>query len=581
MVRRPVLGIALLVCLIAALPAAGADQTVGLFLNTDEAYDGYTLFGPNFGTAVYLLRNDGHVVHRWDTPYQPGLMGYLREDGHLIRAARSTDGENAPPGFGGHYEEYDWEGNLVWQWYPDYEQMLPHHDIEIMPNGNLLVTMWEYKTQEEVIAAGRNPLNAGEFWPDSILELRPIPPNDAEIVWEWHVWDHLVQELDPTKPNFGVVADHPELIDINYGEPALSWNHVNSVDYNPELDQIMLSSRTFNEIWVIDHSTTTEEAAGHTGGTHGRGGDLLYRWGNPLAYHRGSPFDQKLRAQHDAQWIPPGHPGEGNILIFNNGYLETFEQSSVDEIVPPVDESGVYPQLFGDAPFLPLEPTWSYSAARFFSAFISGTERMPNGNTLIISGLPGQIFEVTPDKEVVWDYVNPISGAGTAAQGDPIAQNFVFKARRYPVDHPAFDGRELTPQGPIESFLEPTALPNDSMVAKKLIKGGGWIEVAWDAAGCSSHDYKLLWGALDDVANYELRKGACSTGLGGSYVWSTVPEGSIYFLLVGTDDSGVYESSFGHDSAGRERSPHAASFACGGTTKILSATCESGGAPGR
>ena len=97
------------------------------------------------------------------------------------------------------------------------------------------------------------------------------------------------------------------------------WTHFNSVDYNPELDQIVVSPREFGELWVIDRSTTIEEAAGRTGGNSGKGGSLLYRWGNPAAYKSGSRADQKLFYQHDPKWIPPGLPGAGNILVFNNG----------------------------------------------------------------------------------------------------------------------------------------------------------------------------------------------------------------------------------------------------------------------
>ena len=85
--------------------------------------------------------------------------------------------------------------------------------------------------------------------------------------------------------------------------------HTNAVAYNAELDQIMLSIHAFSEVWIIDHGTTTEEAASHSGGKRGKGGDLLYRWGNPRAYRTGTNVDQRLFAQHNAHWIPEGLPG--------------------------------------------------------------------------------------------------------------------------------------------------------------------------------------------------------------------------------------------------------------------------------
>jgi hypothetical protein len=242
-------------------------------------------------------------------------------------------------------------------------------------------------------------------------------------VWSWNSWDHLIQDFDPTKDNFGVVADHPELIDINAGQPTPQpdFQHANGLDYNAELDQIVISIRSYSEFWVIDHSTTTEEAAGHTGGSSGKGGDLLYRWGNPAMYDRGTAVDRTLYFQHDAQWIRPGLPGAGNFLVFNNGTDRPGgDFSSVDELVPPVDENGAYPIDPGE-PFAPAAALWSYaSPPDFYSPFISGAQRQPNGTTLVCAGWSGHFFEVTPEGQVVWDYVNPVYQGGFVAQGDPI-----------------------------------------------------------------------------------------------------------------------------------------------------------------
>src|SRR5262249_52773736 len=199
------------------------------------------------------------------------------------------------------------------------------------------------------------------------------------------------------------------------------YTHFNGVAYNPDLDQIAVSVWTFSEFWIIDHSTTTAEAAGHTGGRYGRGGDLLYRWGNPRAYRAGKKEDQKLFSQHNAHWIPQGLPGAGHLLLFNNGTGRTGENySSVDELVLPVDSQGRYTCKLGTA-YGPDQPVWSYTAPKktdFFSAFISGTQRLANGNTLICSGANGTVFEVTPEKEIVWKYVNPAK-AGTPIGSPP------------------------------------------------------------------------------------------------------------------------------------------------------------------
>jgi len=281
---------------------------------------------------------------------------------------------------------------------------------------------------------GRNPgtMDSGQLWPDFIIEVKPTGPTSGDIVWEWHVWDHLIQDYDPSKPNYGVVAEHPELIDINFlglAEHEADWNHINSIDYNEKYDQILLSVRNFCEVWVIDHSTTTQEASGHTGGNSGKGGDLLYRWGNPQTYKTGEASNQKFFGQHDAKWIDSGYPGAGDILVFNNGVGRPGgEYSSVDEFVPPVDDQGFYNYTPGVS-FGPDEQLWIYTAEpnEFFSDYISGAQRLPNGNTLICDGAHGSLFEVTFDKKIVWLYTNEF----------PIpTRNEVPSALRYAPNYP-------------------------------------------------------------------------------------------------------------------------------------------------
>ena len=154
-----------------------------------------------------------------------------------------------------------------------------HHDIEPMPNGNILVNAWGEITREEAEALGRDPssLNGNVLFDEIIME---IDPNTNDVVWEWKASDHLIQTFDTGKPNWvGNPSAWQGRIDLNYigdSSNARDWLHFNGVDYNEELDQIMVSSPTFGEFWIIDHSTTTEEAAGHTGGIYGQGGDILY-----------------------------------------------------------------------------------------------------------------------------------------------------------------------------------------------------------------------------------------------------------------------------------------------------------------
>ena len=462
------------------------ERTVGLLIKEDAAYEGYTLFAPLNSTTTYLIDINGNLVHSWQSNYKPGNSVYLLENGHLLRTGTVQNNVINGGGAGGRIEEFDWEGNLVWDFNYSSDDFLQHHDIEYLPNGNVLLIAWEYKTKAETILAGRHPnlIKDNCLWPDCIIEIEPNEATSGNVVWEWHIWDHLIQEFDPTRDNYGVVANHPELLNINYlhcGNPSCSsadWNHVNSVDYNAELNQIIISSHEMSEIYVIDHSTTTSEAAGHTGGKYGKGGDLLYRWGNPQVYQAGSASDQKLFKQHDAQWIESGLPGAGNILIFNNGAgRPDGNYSSIDELESPIDENGNYELTSGTA-YTPAEQSWIYSAtpeSEFYSSFISGAQRLPNGNTLICSGANGRFFEVTTDKEIVWEYVNPVAATGILTQGEPVpagndnrAKNSVFRCYRYGSDYPGFTGKDLTQSDPIE--LYPTDVENSvNEISKKFI----------------------------------------------------------------------------------------------------------------
>ena len=405
----------------------------------------YTLFAPQSSLITYLINYDKEVVHIWDSNYVPGHSAYLLENGNLLRTAFLGPHQIfLSGGMGGGLQEIDWNGTVVWDFKYSGSTYLSHHDVKYLPNGNILMIAWELKSYEDAILAGRNPniTSMLGIWPDHVIEVKPTGLTSGDIVWEWHIWDHLIQDYDPSKQNYGVVEDHPELIDINYGKAALDWNHINSIDYNEEFDQIILSVHNFNEIWVIDHSTTTEESAGHTGGNSGKGGDLLYRWGNPKAYRAGTIDDQKLFGQHDARWIDAGCPGEGNILVFNNGLGRPgTPYSSVDEIVPPVDSNGSYYLEPGSA-YGPEEQIWIYTAENppdFYSYMISGAQRIANGNTVICDGKLGLFFEVNFEKETVWEYLNPYPNPRL---------NTVFKIETYPSNYSGLSNLIQQPKNP-------------------------------------------------------------------------------------------------------------------------------------
>jgi len=403
--------------------SAFAQRTIGLFQNDVESFDGYTLFAGNAYTSTYLIDNCGRLVNEWPGNFRPGSVNYLLEDGHLYRAVRDPGGAFFGGGIGGRIEKLDWEGNLVWSYDYGSDDYHQHHDIEVLPNGNVLILAWELKTNQEAIAAGRDETTfEGNLWPEQIIEVEPVGSDGGNIVWEWHLWDHLIQDHNSQQDNYGEVEMHPELLDINFKGFSSSfvqadWIHANAIDYNPVRDEIMLSSRHLSEIWIIDHSTTTEEAASHSGGLSGKGEDFLYRWGNPYSYRRAGYGDRKLYGQHDAQWITEGLPDEGKIMVYNNGLNRPLgNSSSVDVFTPPLDANGNY-IIEDNEPFGPEELDWTYfpASADFYSSTVSGAQRMPNGNTLICEGNKGHIFEIMSDGTKVWEYINPVGSGGTGA----------------------------------------------------------------------------------------------------------------------------------------------------------------------
>ena len=363
--------------------------------------EGYFLYTPIYGRTTYLINETGVVNHTWESAYTPNLDSYMLDNGTILLAIASGNGG---------LQKIAYDGTILWEYHYT-GGAYASHDIVPLPNGDVIMIMQEIKSRPQTIQMGRDPDTFGNtFLPDCIIQVHQTGPTSGDIVWEWHMWDHLIQDFDPDKDNYGIVSEHPELIDINFGEYFCGdWIHMNSVDYNPKFDQILMSAHNFNEIWIIDHSTTTEEAASHEGGRYNHGGDLLYRWGNPQAYDRGTPADERLFFQHQVSWIKPGLPGAGHILVFSNGNNRpTGPRSSIDEFAPDVNNNTGEYQLQPDSAYGPSDLTWQYYLPiQYYSDIWSGVQRMLNGNSLSCSGTSGVFLEVTPEKEIVWTYVNP------------------------------------------------------------------------------------------------------------------------------------------------------------------------------
>ncbi|MFK7750317.1 MAG: aryl-sulfate sulfotransferase [Kordia sp.] len=375
----------------------------------DKIHNNLTLAihaGKNFST---ILDKTGQVVHEFTFDNVLGNDLEILPNGKLLGIFKDTSTEIQFGGSAGIVRILDFNGNVEWEYILNNADFVLHHDVEMLPNGNVLLLVWERILEAD--AALQGSVNPGNIYPEKLIE---IDPATDTIVWEWRSFEHIIQDDDASLPNYGIVSQNPNKFNVNYN-PANNGDfmHANGFDYDENKDVIYLSVNFFSEVWVIDHSTTTAEAATETGGNYGKGGDILYRFGNPRAYDN-MMGEVRSDRNHYPNLLENGVPGDGNMLVYVNGFAEGV--STVYELEMPA--------TFSLTPDTDNEPTvvWSYTNTDMFSAKVSGAERLSNGNTLICEGDFG-FWEVTPEKEVVWRYNG---GVGS----------FFWRAYDYEVDDP-------------------------------------------------------------------------------------------------------------------------------------------------
>ena len=361
-----------------------------VFHNSLKADDGYTLFAPLYGKDVWLIDMEGHIVHRWRIPYNPGLDVVLLPNSHILFAGRVlTPQEMGLPtlpefsGCGGMFIEMDWDGNLLWQVKAPYH----FHDFYLMENDHILYLAWspEGILPDEIAAklGGRPGTELKELdnkiWSDVVYEI----DRDGNRVWKWIAYEHLDPEIDTICP----VANRRV------------WPYINSVWVCRD-GNILLSTR------YVSQATKIEYPSGKAIGRYGKG---------------------EISYQHDCRELE-----NGNILILDNGsnrhkYEPTYSRSV--EIDPSTDQI-----------------VWEYKADppySFFSPIASGNERLAlTGNTVICDSWHGRIFEVTMDGEIVWEYISPFMGINLEMQR---YSNLMFRAHRYSRDYPGLKGKDLDP----------------------------------------------------------------------------------------------------------------------------------------
>lgn len=439
---------------------AQAIRRLGLLQKDKEVQDGYVLMSPMNYTQTYLFDKCGLKINEWSSKYRTATTAHIDENGNMWRAGQVNSSFFFAGGKTGIIEKFDWAGNLVWKFEYANEKYCLHHDFKLLRNGNIVVIAWERIKNEDARPKGKKEVDLTDsLWSEKIMEVKPIGTDNYEIVWEWRAWEHLIQDYDKNAENYGDVQANPQLLDVNYVGKNVSkndWLHINSVDYNEELDQIIVSVLNFDEIWIIDHSTTKEEVKGHTGGKFGKGGDILYRWGNPNAYRKGDETDKKFYGQHDARWVKLNN--EPYFSIFNNGQRRPLGNYSTVELIKLPIEGNSYKNENGV--YLPKSQEWVYKdpvqPVRFYATNLSGAILVGDSNFIVTNGPFGQILEITKSGRTIWKYNNPVGSNGPAEQGKVAAGPLLFKVSYYQPGYKGFQNRNMASKEPIE--LNPDAI---------------------------------------------------------------------------------------------------------------------------
>lgn len=431
-------------------------QPEGIVLKTKDASGMNVLVSPLKEKKSYLVDVDGGIVREWKSDYNVALASYLTPSGGLIRSGRIEKGIperfRRGGGRGGVLEQFDRDGEKVWHFEYSSEKAVLHHDFKLLESGNILAIAWAAVSLEEASAAGRaeDGLFGDSLWYTRIVEIEPIYPEGGNIVWQWNAWDHLVQDADKGKPNYGSVRNSPEKIDINYyrlparstaadedliqerrsadglGIGRMDWMHANSIDYDEATGYVLLSIHGFDEIWVIDRDTP--EAG------------LVYRFGNPRPVRLDPRIDPFFYRQHDAQWVRRDD-GELRMLVFNNGASNSYHHySSIVEMVLPWSEKDGF-RKSSNGSYAPPAIAWRYDGPEsqersLFASRMSGTQRLPNGNTVYCDGPKGRILEVTPFGTEAWEYWNPFGDFGPESDNPRHRSSTrpLFKVRFYAPD---------------------------------------------------------------------------------------------------------------------------------------------------
>jgi len=403
----------------------------------DKCWNGFTLFQSELhmknSSGAVLIDMNGNVVNRWK-----GLDGFpnkMLPGGHVMG---STGVRNMKYAFQDMLDlvEVDWSGKTVWK-FEKYELVKDprqkprwmarqHHDYqrEGNPVGYYVPGMEARSGGKTLILCHKNLKNPRIseklLADDSIIEV----DRDGKLTWEWVCSEHF-DEMGFSPRAKKTLAKNPNMQRAGGGD----WMHMNSIstlgpnrlydsgDRRFHPDNIIWDGRQANIIAIIDRKT----------------GKIVWRLGPYFTAAKALRKLGQIIGQHHAHLVPRGLPGEGNLLVFDNGGAAGYGASN------PSSPTGLDNARRDFSRVLELDPLsldikWQYpppapgpGGSRLYSSFVSSAQRLPNGNTLITEGNGGRLIEITPEHEIVWEYVSPY-------RHRMLRMTLIYRAYRYPYD---------------------------------------------------------------------------------------------------------------------------------------------------
>lgn len=353
--------------------------------DSSRAYHGYTLFALQYDNNAWLVDMKGRIVHRWLMKHEPACHGKLLPNGNLLWQGRSPEAISDFSGDGTELVEVDWNGNEVWR----YDGLYLNHDFVRLKNGNTMLNRY-VEVPDSIAAKVKGGIpgteRKGKIWSCVFQEIT----EEGKVVWEWKHYLNLDPETDIICPLC----------------PRAIWGYTNSLDVFPN-GNVLCTFRLLNTVAIIDKKS----------------GEIVWRYGR----------------EHSV-----GHPhscsvlDNGNILFFDNGTHRVGKELGVTEVT--------------GSRIIEVNPEtnkieWEYrdpNAFNFATPICGSAERLPNRNTFICESVRGRFFEVTPDKEIVWEYFSPFMVERPPYWGWTLSA-LVFQAHRYGSDYKGLKGRTLDP----------------------------------------------------------------------------------------------------------------------------------------